>query len=226
MRTLFYFFKNRPKWMNKFQNQLWMILVKRKLLLVMGISFLFVFIFSIITGDKNRAMTDLVSLQNKRSEVILLELQDINSVLHHVEDNPLNSKQQQMALQSLERNIVSTQKAMIDVAKVSDIQKVSGQITSVKDDIDSQMNDIKKAIAENRGSKQFLDTSTLPFHIVSVDVIAGQPYVSVKYASHISPLAIGDLLTGWRVVNADYESGIAEFVNEKNQYVKVSLQGG
>ncbi len=226
MRELFHFYKNRPEWMNEFYSELKIILVEKKSLIIILSSLITILFLSIILFHKNTNVTDVVSSQNKRSEAILRELNDINSVLHDVESNPFNTKQQQVALQSLEKDIASTQKSMIDVAKSSDIQKVSGQLASVKDDIDTQMSDLKKAISESTAGKQYLEASVLPFHVISVDVIAGQPYVSVEYASHVSPLAVGDSLTGWRVTSADYDSGVAEFANEKNQSVKVSLQGG
>ena len=226
MRELFHFYKNRPEWMNEFYSELKIIWEEKKSLIIVLVSFITVLFLSIILFHKNTNVNDVVSSQNKRSEAILRELNDINSVLHDVESNPFNTKQQQMSLQSLEKDIASTQKSMIEVAKSSDIQKVSGQLASVKDDIDTQMSDLKKAISESTAGKQYLEASALPFHVISVDVIAGQPYVSVEYASHVSPLAVGDSLTGWRVTSSDYESGVAEFANEKNQSVKVSLQGG
>jgi len=225
MNLLFHLYRNKPEWINKLCNQLGIILKNKKLSLIISIGSLCLFIFLPVTGHKGTKIADLISLQNKRNAIILSELEGINSALHTVENNPFNSQQQQIALQALEKNIMSAQKSMLDVSKTSDIQKISSQITSVKDDIDSQMSDMKKIISETTSSKQVLDASTLPFHVISVDVIAGQPYIAVEYHNHIFPLAIGDSLTGWRVVSADYESGIAEFANEKNQYVKLSLQG-
>ncbi len=224
MRILLHFYKNRLKWINKYRNQFQMI-YGDKFFLILELGFLVLFIFIGMIGYKNMKMTDLASLQNKRSAFIVNELNDIHSILHDIESNPFNSRQQQMTLQSLEQDIVVAQKSMLNLAKTSDIQKVSSQISSVKDDIDSQMGEMKKAIAEGVGSKQFLDASALPFHVISVDIIAGESYVSVEYDNHIFPLAIGDLLTGWRVISADYEADCAEFANEKSQYVKVDLQG-
>lgn len=226
MKILLHFYHNRRVWMTEFYDQLRLILKSKKCLLILSLSSLFVIgSVSFIPSHKEIKTPDSASLQNKRNKIILHELEDISSVLHDIANNPLNSKQQQMALQSLEKNILITQKAMGDVARISDIQKVSGQISSVKDDIDTQMTDMKKVISEGMASHPFLDASVLPFHVISVDVIAEQPYVSVEYANHISPLAIGDVLTGWRVIRADYESGLVEFENEKNQVVKVSIHG-
>ncbi|MEO8964503.1 MAG: hypothetical protein ABI370_07520 [Gammaproteobacteria bacterium] len=225
MKMLLHFFKNRAELFKKFIGKFQIIWDERKALIIIITSLIAVLFFSYTYSHKNTTVTDLISLQNKRSDVILRELNDINSVLHDVESNPSNTKQQQIALQSLEKNISSAQKAMTDVAKSTDIQKISNQISLVKDDIDSQMSDIKNAVSKNINTKEYLDASALPFRVISVDVIAGQYYVSVEYANHVSPLSVGDSLVGWRVVDADYDAGISEFTNEKNQFIKVSLQG-
>ncbi len=87
------------------------------------------------------------------------------------------------------------------------------------------MLDLKKSVSSSLGNKEYLDSSLLPFQVISIDVIGGEPYISINYADHISPLGVGDLLVGWRVTSADSDQGIAVFVNEKNQFIRISLQG-
>jgi hypothetical protein len=189
------------------------------------LSVLIVFFISAIVGThRHNTMDNLITFQNKHTEIILRKLNDINATLHDVSSKPANAKQQAV-FQSLENEILNIQQSIVNVAKGSDIKMVSSQIALAKDDIDSQLNNLKKSISESVGSKQYLDEKVLPFHVISIDVIAGQSYVSIEYAHHILPLATSDLMAGWRVISADFDSGIAEFVNEKNQYVKVSLQG-
>jgi hypothetical protein len=233
MRMLFHFrnqqsevdtIPTNPEWVNYIRSQWQLIKSNKKYLAISLLIVLMVTLLGFIGRHKHGTIEDLVSLQNKRSESILHELSDINATLHNVSSNPANAKQQEF-FRSLEKEILTIQQSIVDVARGSDIQKVARQIALVKDDVDSQINDLKKAVSENTGNKQYLDVSALPFHVISVDVIAEQSYVSVDYANHILPFAISDFLAGWRVVSADYDSGIAEFVNEKNQYVKVSLQG-
>lgn len=163
-------------------------------------------------------------MHNKRSEFILRELNTIQSQLDVLSGNTNNQKQQS-AFNTIQNELSALQQSMVAFAKASDIQKVSSQIASIKDDVDLKMGDIKQAIMGNNGGKHYLDPQVLPFHVVAVDVIAGLSYVSVDYSNHISPLAVGDVLAGWRVVAAYYEAGVAEFMNDKNQYVKVTMQG-
>lgn len=208
-----------------FYNLLQVIFKNKKYLTVAGLLACITFCTFIITTHKNTNVANSLSLQNKRAATILHELEDIQSVLHHIEGNPLNSKQEQTALRSLEKDMAIAQKNMADAAKVSDIQKLSSEISLVKDDIDTQINDLKKTISEPLGNKSFLEASALPFHVVSVDVISGEPYVSLEYGNHVSPLTVGDLLAEWRVISLDYELGTAEFINTKNQHVKVNVHG-
>jgi len=164
-------------------------------------------------------------LDVNRSNTITARLDAMYTILKEVANNPSNSKQEKIALERLEDNIFSVKKSLINVAKSSDIQQVSKQISLVKDDIDSQMLDLKKSVSSSLGNKEYLDSSLLPFQVISIDVIGGEPYISINYADHISPLGVGDLLVGWRVTSADSDQGIAVFVNEKNQFIRISLQG-
>lgn len=166
----------------------------------------------------------LSSLQMKRNEQILHVLNDVNGQLASLSKTPANNVQKQ-ALLKIENDLVGLQQSIIEVAKSSDIQKVSSQISSVKEDMDEHMSDIKRAVSDSMGNKQFLNANVLPFHVISIDVIGGQPYVSVNYADHVTPVGVSDVLAGWRLILADYDASVAEFVNDKDQYVKVSLQG-
>jgi hypothetical protein len=165
------------------------------------------------------------ALQIKRNELMLLQLKEINTKLSDIISNPGDAKLQQEAQITAQRDISDIQKSILDVAKSADLQKLSIQISSVKEDVDTQMSELKKAVTEGAANKQYLDADVLPFHVVAVDVISGQRYVSVNYADHVTPLALGETLAGWRLTQADFDSYSCEFVNEKSQYVHVSLPG-
>jgi soluble cytochrome b562 len=166
----------------------------------------------------------IYELNHKQNEIMLNELKDINGQMQIIAKNPSQSKVYE-ALQSIQNDATTIQKSIVEVAKTADIQKVSNQITGIKEDVDNQINDLKKTVVSSMSNKQFLDPNALPFNVISIDVIAGQPYVSVDYANHILPIAIGDLLAGWRVNSADYDSSVVEFVNGKNQFVSINLKG-
>ena len=221
MRTLLQFYQHRPEWMHEFSTQCRAIFERNKLLSILGIILPIIMVALIASHNKNT----VTASQNKRNEAILRQLNEINAVIHDVENNPRNTKQQQIVLQALEKDVSFVQKSLKDVAKSTDIHKVSDQIASIKDDVDSQLSDLKKSISTNHSNSQYLTTNDLPFHVLSVDVIAGQPYVSVDYASHIAPIGVGDLLAGWRVITVDYDTETAEFIKENDQHVKITLSG-
>lgn len=201
-----------------------MIRNKKYLTVTILIFSLLLFITIFITAQYvNNKKSNLSSLTNKHNEIILNKLNQVNDQLEALVRNPSNSKEQYLKLQGIEKNIAEIHQSLVAVAKTTDIQKVSTQIASVKDTVDSLMSDIKKAMSEYGGNKQYLDPNALPFHVVAIDVISGEPYVSVNYQDHVSPLGISDMLASWRLIAADYDLNVAEFVNNKNQSVKINL---
>jgi hypothetical protein len=221
MRSVFSFLKLKSGAENNFTQDIIKIVFKKKNLLIL------LTITSLVTlcAVTKKSSNSLLETQNKRSETILRELNDINSILQVAENNSLNSQQQQVALEMVEKNITSIQKAVVDIATNADLQKISTQIANTKNDIDFQFSDLKKSISSSTLGKEYINESKLPFHIISVDIIGNEPYVSVNYENHVFPLAIGDKLADWDLLEADYDSGTAEFTNDKNQHVKINLQG-
>ncbi len=225
MRTLFHFSKDRPEWINESIGDLRAFLKKNQSSVIIVTLLIGAILSSIMSINKYINVTNLISSQSKRDDKMLRELNELSSLLHDMESNTLNTEKQQIALQSLEKNISSANKSMIDIAKGTDIQNISHQIAIVKDDLNDQISDLKKTVSTNIGGKEYLEVNALPFHVISIDIISGQPYVSVDYENHISPLSVGDSLAGWKIESVDYDSYIVQFINEHNQYIKVRLQG-
>lgn len=176
-----------------------------------------IFSFNQLNSQRNHS-----TLQIKHNEKILSELNDIEIQLKSLANNPSSNAQKQELLQ-IENHIVELQKSMVEVAKSSDIQTIVNQISSVKDTMNEQMSDIKKTVSGGMGNKEYLDADVLPFKVITIDVIGEQSYVSVNYEDHVTPIAVSDVIAGWRLIFADYDANIAEFRNDKKQYVKVSL---
>ena len=120
---------------------------------------------------------------------------------------------------------ISIKNSINNTAKSSEVQKISGQLNSIKEDIDSQINSLKKIVSHGSNNKEYLDATALPFQVISVDIIAGQSYATVNYENHIWPLTIGDSLAGWKIIYVDYDTEIIELINEKNQHVKIKIRG-
>jgi len=140
------------------------------------------------------------------------------SQLSYHNQNPEDFKE---TLSSISNNMSALQKSVDQSAKSSDVDKITAQTTLIKQNID----ELKKLVAESDNGKEYLDVKNLPFKVISVDVISEQPFVSIDYQNHITPLGVGDTVAGWEIVSADYDNAAAEFKNNKDQYVKVNLQG-
>lgn len=190
--------------------------------IVVTINFL---ILLLILANKICSTQNISLQQKKNSGLILRKVNEINDALTILKSYPTLTKQQEIAFQNMEKNIFSLQKGIYESAKTSEIQKMSNQIESFKDDIHTYLGELKRLITGASGNKQFIDASILPFHVIAVDVIAGQAYVSVDYDNHIFPLAIGDILAGWRVNNTDYDLNRVEFVNAKNEFIRLNMKG-
>lgn len=184
-------------------------------------AFLFFFLAFAIS-HKNNTLKEMAALQNERTEAVLRNLKKLNEEI--VEARSGSQRNQNEALRNMESSLRVLQKSIIELAKTSDLQKVSNEILSIKTDMSSQINDLKQTVLDGKAEKNYLRADALPFHVMSIDVIAGRVYVSVDYDHRILPLGVGDFLAGWRLNNASYDTSKAEFVNEKNQFVMVNLQ--
>lgn len=161
-------------------------------------------------------------LQYHRSEMILQKVNAIQSEIEYLSRNA-NQNQQLRSLERIEKDMGNAQHSLIDLAKTSDIQKVYSQLESIKEVINIKMTDIKHWVSTEKEHKHYLPPSHLPFHLTAIDMIGGEPYVTVDDDNHTFPMSIGDTLTGWRLIAADFESGFAEFMNANKQYVKITL---
>lgn len=191
--------------------------------IISAVSILLAGLFLLSISHKvNDHEAGLVKSQEIYNKKIIQDMGIINNQLEQLAKHTTDTKQKAL-IQSIEDGISDLNKSINDVAKISDVQKVSGQLTDMKGDLENYMSDIKKTISTSVGDRKYLNPDILPFHVLSVDIISGQPYASIEYSDHISPIGVSDVIAGWKLVSADYDSGMAEFMNEKKQYVKVSL---
>jgi hypothetical protein len=179
---------------------------------------LFLLIIWFVRSDSN-SVSNLAVNENKNTAVVIGKLTDINTQLQALTSNPQNSDSYRTAINNIAKDDSDIK------SSIANLQNVPAQIASVKEDVDSQMLDLKREIAGGAASKQYLDAKVLPFHVISVDVISQQPFVSINYDNHITPFAVGDSIAGWTIAAADYDASTVEFKNDHDQYVKVTLQG-
>ena len=91
-------------------------------------------------------------------------------------------------------------------------------LSQIQDTIDSMHNALNPV--------QTIDAGQLPFHVVSIDVIAGQPVVSVRYNHATLPLEQGTHLAGWQLTQVSFADQSVEFIQHasNNNNTKTKLQ--
>jgi hypothetical protein len=155
------------------------------------------------------------------TQSVTAQLNTVQRALTQLSYHNQNPEDFKNDLTNISNNMSILTKSIDQSAKTSDIDKITAQTMLIKQNID----ELKKLIAESGNGKEYLDAKTLPFKVISVDVISQQPFVSIDYQNHITPMGIGDTVAGWQIVSADYDNAKAEFKNSKDQYIKMNLQG-
>ena len=75
----------------------------------------------------------------------------------HVISQDKNSPKEHLALQSIDNNVSLLQRLISQSAKTTDIQAIMRELSSVKENINSQMNAFQKMVTRIDGGKQYLE---------------------------------------------------------------------
>ncbi len=159
--------------------------------------------------------------KERDTQSVRAQLNTVEKALNQLSYHNQNPEDFRNTLSSIINNMALLQKSVDQSAKSSDVDKITAQISVIT----QNMGELKKLVTESSNGKEYLDAKSLPFKVISVDVISQQPFVSINYQNHITPLGMGDTVAGWEIVSADYDNAVAEFKNSKDQYIKVNLQG-
>lgn len=159
-----------------------------------------------------------ISQTNQRSTKILTELNNVRYQLQKIDfdQNPENLK---TAITTLTSELSGMEKTITDTAKQPEIEKINQHLAALQ----TGFNDLENTIFSQFNQKKYLNGKALPFQVSYLDMISGQPFVSVNYEHHVIPLGIGDKLNGWTMTLADYAGQSVEFSNGQGQYIKVIL---
>lgn len=158
------------------------------------------------------------SQTNQRSMKILAELNSLRYQLQKIDldQNPENLK---AAVATLTSELSGIEKTLADTAKQPDVEKINQHLSA----LETGFNDLENTLGSQFNHKKYINGKALPFQVSYLDMISGQPFVSVTYEQHIIPLGIGDKLNGWTMTSADYAAQSVEFTNGQGQYIKVTL---
>lgn len=195
---------------------------RRNILIIVSMS-VFTLLMVCIFNDKKSANT-LIAMEHKNAASIFNKLQEIDSQLNQLVTTQYTPEKLKTNILNISTEIASLKGILTNTVNKVDIQNVSNQIISARDELNTNILDIKKTIIDSSQSKQYVNIKSLPFKVVSIDVISEKPFVSVEYENHLTPLMIGDSVAGWSIVSASYETATVELKNVKDQYIKLSLK--
>jgi hypothetical protein len=154
------------------------------------------------------------------NHTFLNQMNAVQQQITQLSEEDVNTDNVKSSLAHISTDISAIKSEEALTATSTDMNKVENQLAIIK----QAMDELKKLAVQNNNGKEFIDAKNLPFKVLSVDVIAQQPFVSIQYDHHITPLGIGDTIAGWQIVDADYSNGSVEFKNNQSQYIKVNLQ--
>ncbi|HVV68005.1 MAG TPA: hypothetical protein VHE99_03055 [Gammaproteobacteria bacterium] len=158
-------------------------------------------------------------ITTKRNLQILSELNDLHSQVQQLSSLSSKPGELKTTLVRLDTELTDLEKEIANTAKSTEVQKLSVQLS----DMQSDLGDLSQTFAAQFTNKKYIDAKKLPFHVLSLDVISEQPFISVDYNHHIIPLGIGDSLATWKIMSADYDTQTVELTNAQGQYVKITL---
>lgn len=184
---------------------------------------IFSMILLILLGNENDHLSRIAYDQNKQEKAIMNALDDVSRNVQRLTAYSQKSAEFKETLITINQNLTDIKTSVASLAKTSDVLKVDSDVIAMQQNMNEDMDDLKKMVVSQ--SKDYLDPKVLPFHVISIDMLAEQPFISIDYNHHITPLTLGDSLAGWMIMQANYEKSYVEFKNANNKYVKVVLEG-
>jgi hypothetical protein len=174
---------------------------------------IFLISFGFVLFQKNDHLSkSMLQMEKTRETALIEQISNIRAQLDKLGVGTQNATQ----ASNMNRALVTLEKEVTGTAKSEELQKIAA-------DMESRLDELEKTVTDSAYAKHYVDAKTLPFQVVSVDVISGQVFVSVDYERRMVPLGIGDSLAGWKVIDADYDHVSVELVNNQGQYIKIDV---
>lgn len=136
---------------------------------------------------------------------------------------------------------VKKPKAKVDLSSINNqIKSISGELRNIKDEslkaidktseenhrLSQQIANVESSVKginlEQTGIK-YVDAKKIPFEIFSIDYVQESPVISIRYHFQNYDLEVGETIGGWKVVELNYETQVAEFENTNKEHARLSL---
>lgn len=154
------------------------------------------------------------TMQYHQSISLNHELKQIQETLNEIVNISM-SNQQQTIRDKTNKSFSLLQQTLIEL---------ESQISATQENMNAHFKIIHEALVDKKEDKPYMDANVLPFHVISVDMMEDQAFVSIDYGNHTTPLQVGEWIGGWQVFKLNVDSAAVEFVNANKQYVKVRLK--
>jgi hypothetical protein len=156
------------------------------------------------------------SFLSQQLEELSSQLSSINDKLSQNVVVDIDPIKQQIAQLSQQANQLTDQSNQYITAAIREQTSV---LTHKMDGMQKQLDEMNPKNPQN----QQLSVNDLPFEIVAIDNIQGNNIVTVRYDYQTTPLNKGDRFAGWKLVEVNFNNQLAQFMNNKHQYVNVDL---
>ncbi len=152
-------------------------------------------------------------VSTEREAEILLTLNDLQLQINSIKADHEQIKAVKETITHLEHT-AATEESVSGLAKATQLERISDQLQKLQ-----KSYSFKKAIflRKKQAHPSKAVKASLPFHIKSLDIMAGQPFVSVEYQQNTLPLRINDSLADWKVIKIDMTTGVSLWENLKTR---------
>lgn len=161
----------------------------------------------LLTKNTNVHLSHLGSMQTQQSQTLASELKIIQNEINGLQANIGDTSALKKGFADIDQHLTSMQQSITDMTIAF-----------------KQLQTIPNKTSTNNMVQ--LDAKALPFQVQTLDVIAETPLVTVALDHRQLPLTVGDSLSGWQLVQADYAQSTVMFQNNQHQQVKLNLAGG
>lgn len=150
----------------------------------------------------------ILQVSEERQANILSRLDEIQSQIVSLKADHAQIQSLQASLSHLQETM-ATEQSLTALAKSSEVQQLTKQLQQWKSTTHSPYS------LKNNHQKSKPVPMTLPFHVNSLDIIAGSPYISIEYQQASLPLRVNDPLAGWKAIDMDITNSKVVFENLK-----------
>lgn len=180
----------------------------------------------VLTDKQDKELMLAVKTQDKELKSLGYfndNLVNITTKLNNIESEILKPSTNIEPLQEQITNLAEETKVLNKENKElfsTSIDNVARDLKDSLSDIENELSDLK----EKQKQAVFIKAENLPFSVLHIDNIQGNNITTIRYNNTIFPLTQSENLAGWKLIRVGFHEQEAEFVNEKNEHVLISLR--